>query len=256
MQFRQHRSTLRESLDTAIEIDNSFDVLQDKVRELFPHIGDAPISVVHYTYDERLEQDVFTVFTNEFGVLGFTDEMPVADESTALFGNFILDNDFTNLIVKKNGVYVFDWEILKKHRGLSKHPDIINFLRDQEHLELGKPIKRSWESYDFSENISLLPEIITEEDGTQTFIGLDLVENSTRWFSICTSLDNKSDVIEKFVRILPLIAEYWCLLSIHRFDVGSRLPDVYTIQKDSKGKIKNIYLRGHSDMDGMVDWEQ
>ncbi|MFZ2509085.1 MAG: hypothetical protein WAW79_11515 [Steroidobacteraceae bacterium] len=78
MQFREHRGSLDNSMETVVELADHA-ALMDHLRALakpwptFPPINEKTVSVVPYCRDERIGWDTHIVRLVGYGVLGYTD---------------------------------------------------------------------------------------------------------------------------------------------------------------------------------------
>jgi hypothetical protein len=75
MKYRQHRSTLAESLKTVVEIPATFDALWEEVRKTItlPETFREDLSMAFYCKDDRTGWDTYIVTIDMYGVVGFTD---------------------------------------------------------------------------------------------------------------------------------------------------------------------------------------
>lgn len=76
MRMREHRLTMKDSLSTAMEVDNR----EHLVRLIFDRFGkrgiaisDEMIHVSHYGFDDRIDWDDHIIVVDGQGVFGFTD---------------------------------------------------------------------------------------------------------------------------------------------------------------------------------------
>ena len=71
IKYRKHRGGLEESLKTSMEFEN--------IKKLFEYIvedSELPLSIkklkiMYYGFDERINQDLFIVSVDDYGVFGF-----------------------------------------------------------------------------------------------------------------------------------------------------------------------------------------
>ena len=74
IRFREHRSTLKASLETLKTFSTRSEVIEHIRALIAPfEFGDSDVHVTRYTFDDRLGEMVYLVTVNRYGVIGMSD---------------------------------------------------------------------------------------------------------------------------------------------------------------------------------------
>lgn len=75
MKFRHHRGSLKESLETVVELGTKAELVAHLNQILDPHwlsITEADIEIKFYKYDDRIDWQTYLVRVRDWGPVGFT----------------------------------------------------------------------------------------------------------------------------------------------------------------------------------------
>lgn len=72
-EFRFHKPTLEESLETLIEVDNKENLCEiiNKKLKLNNQVNVDDIEIEYYTFDERIKWETYIVKLKNYGIIGF-----------------------------------------------------------------------------------------------------------------------------------------------------------------------------------------
>lgn len=154
---------------------------------------------------------------------------------TCLFGKVKFKDDVTENATRLNtlnhswmGSYhphmTLRWAMLLNTRRIKKHPDVAVFLKDFRAGSIGNGGSAYFTPDEYPNQDHLL-NVLNDEDWN----GFVYRPVSKELTFFC-SLKNYTGTIEKFIRILPLIADDWDLYSQYEEMQNDHKPDHYTPQ--------------------------
>lgn len=132
---------------------------------------------------------------------------------TALYGNIGLKPEFNDFvqstICEHSGVayMCFNWDLLKRHRGVKNHPDFKNLIKKEGYKSIGARSSIYFDDCDVSHLLTL-----RNEDG-----GVPVGISYARQYglvNINSDFKNYDDEINAFINLLPVIADWWELENI------------------------------------------
>tara|TARA_B100000929_G_scaffold288313_1_gene276576 strand:+ start:540 stop:1037 length:498 start_codon:yes stop_codon:yes gene_type:complete len=140
---------------------------------------------------------------------------------TCLFGKVTFKDDVAQKANHLSTEFVI-WQHLLNTRRLKKHPDVIAFLTDQRVFMVANGASAYFSADEYPDQQHVLEGIPDDAESANHY------QPNKRTLTFFCSLKNYTDSIEKFTRILPLIADDWDLYSQYEEMQHEYAPDHHT----------------------------
>lgn len=148
---------------------------------------------------------------------------------TCLFGKVKFKEDIAQK-AKHLDTGFAEWQQLLNTRRLKKHPDVITFLTDQRVFMVANGGSAYFSVDEYPDQQHVLKGIPNDAESARRYLP------NKRELTFFCSLKNYTDSIEKFLRILPLIADDWDVYSQYEEMQHEEEPDHHTPPR-SQGNI-------------------